>query len=55
MGLNLFAIQSIANDRSLADVARASMPYMLMISAFAFLLYAVPGVALWLPALMKAS
>lgn len=55
MGLNLFAIQSIANDRSLADVARASTPYMLMISAFAFLLYAVPGIALWLPALMKAA
>jgi C4-dicarboxylate transporter, DctM subunit len=55
MGLNLFAVQSIANDRTLADVGRASIPYMLMISAFAFLLYAFPGIALWLPALMKAS
>jgi len=55
MGLNLFAIQSIANDRSLAEVATASMPYTLMISAFAFLLYAVPQLALWLPAMMKAS
>jgi tripartite ATP-independent transporter DctM subunit len=55
MGLNLFAIQSIASDRSLADVAMASMPYTIMISAFAFLMYAVPQLALWLPSMMKAS
>ncbi len=55
MGLNLFAIQSIASDRSIGDVARASMPYMLMISAFAFLLYAFPSIALWLPTMMKAG
>ncbi len=55
MGLNLFAIQSIASDRSLGEVAWASMPYTLMISAFAFLLYAFPGIALWLPAMMKAT
>ena len=55
MGLNLFAIQSIASDRTLADVATASMPYTIMISAFAFLMYAVPQIALWLPSMMKAS
>jgi tripartite ATP-independent transporter DctM subunit len=55
MGLNLFAVQSIASDRTLADVARASMPYTIMISAFAFLMYAVPQIALWLPSMMKAS
>lgn len=55
MGLNLFAVQSIASDRTLADVARASMPYTVMISAFAFLMYAVPQIALWLPSMMKAS
>jgi C4-dicarboxylate transporter, DctM subunit len=55
MGLNLFAIQSIASDRSLAEVAMASMPYTIMISAFAFLLYAAPQIALWLPSMMKAS
>jgi C4-dicarboxylate transporter DctM subunit len=55
MGLNLFAIQSIASDRSLADVAMASMPYTIMISLFAFLLYAAPQMALWLPAMMKAN
>ena len=55
MGLNLFAIQSIASDRTLAEVATASMPYTIMISAFAFLMYAVPQIALWLPSMMKAS
>ena len=55
MGLNLFAIQSIASDRTLADVAKASMPYTVMISAFAFLMYAAPQIALWLPSMMKAS
>jgi tripartite ATP-independent transporter DctM subunit len=55
MGLNLFAIQSIASDRTLAEVATASMPYTIMISAFAFLLYAAPQIALWLPSMMKAS
>jgi C4-dicarboxylate transporter, DctM subunit len=55
MGLNLFAIQAIANDQSLGDVAKASMPYAMMISAFGFLLYAFPVIALWLPAMMKAG
>lgn len=55
MGLNLFAIQAIANDQSLGDVAKASMPYAVMISAFGFLLYAFPVIALWLPAMMKAG
>lgn len=55
MGLNLFAIQSIASDKSLGDIARASMPYTVMISVFAFLLYAFPAIALWLPSMMKAG
>jgi C4-dicarboxylate transporter DctM subunit len=53
MGLNLFAVQSIAPDRSLGDVAVASAPYCVLIIAFSFLLYAFPQIALWLPAAMK--
>jgi tripartite ATP-independent transporter DctM subunit len=53
MGLNLFAIQSIAPGRTLSDVAMASMPYCFLIVAFCFLLYAFPGIALWLPAALK--
>lgn len=53
MGLNLFAVQSIVPDRSLGDVAAASAPYCILIIAFAFLLYAFPEIALWLPGVMK--
>lgn len=53
MGLNLFAIQSIVPDRTLGDVAIASLPYCAIIIAFSFLLYAFPQIALWLPAVMK--
>lgn len=54
MGLNLFAIQAISGC-NLSEVARASAPYAVMISAFAFLLYAFPAIALWLPSMMKAG
>jgi len=53
MGLNLFAIQSIAPGRTLSDVAIASMPYCVLIVAFSFALYAFPGLVLWLPAALK--
>jgi tripartite ATP-independent transporter DctM subunit len=53
MGLNLFAVQSIVPDRTLGDVAIASLPYCGIIVGFAFLLYAFPQIALWLPAVMK--
>jgi C4-dicarboxylate transporter DctM subunit len=53
MGLNLFAVQSIAPDRTLGEVAWASAPYAVIIVAFSFLLYAVPGLALWLPSALK--
>ena len=53
MGLNLFAIQSIVPDRSLSDVSAASLPYCALIIGFAFVLYALPGLALWLPATLR--
>ena len=53
MGLNLFAIQSISGGTTLARIARSSAPYAMLIIALCFLLYAVPGLALWLPAHMK--
>jgi len=52
MGLNLFAIQSIARDRSLGDVGRASVPYAVMIVCLCFMLYAFPSIALSLPNIM---
>ena len=53
MGLNLFAISSIAPDRTLGEIAWASAPYAVIIVAFSFLLYAVPEIVLWLPAALK--
>jgi C4-dicarboxylate transporter, DctM subunit len=53
MGLNLFAINSIAPDRSLGEVAMASAPYAGIIVLFSFALYAFPEIALWLPAALK--
>lgn len=49
MGLNLFAIQSIAGKVSLGRIAYSSLPYALMIVAFAMLIYAIPEIVLWLP------
>ena len=53
MGLNLFAVQSISGNVPLGTIARSSMPYALIITAFCFLLYAFPEIALWLPRSMK--
>jgi C4-dicarboxylate transporter, DctM subunit len=53
MGLNLFAINSIAPERSLGDVALASAPYAAIIVLFSFFLYAFPQLVLWLPAALK--
>jgi tripartite ATP-independent transporter DctM subunit len=55
MGLNLFAIQSISGGSSLKDIAVSSAPYAAIISAFSFVLYAFPQIALFLPQLMRAN
>lgn len=49
VGLNLFAIQSIAPDTKLATIAWSSLPYCFIIIGFAFLIYAFPQIVLWLP------
>ena len=53
IGLNLFAVQSIAGDASLAEITRASVPYAVMLCVLCFLLYFWPELALWLPRTMK--
>ena len=54
MGLNLFAIQSVSDDWPMIDVVKGSAPFALIISAFAFLLFLFPDIALWLPRTMHA-
>jgi len=53
MGLNLFAIHSIAAPSNLGRIARSSAPYAIAISLLCFILYFFPQIALWLPATMK--
>ncbi len=53
MGLNLFAVHSIAAPASLGLIARSSIPYAVIIVLLCFILYWLPGIALWLPATLK--
>jgi len=56
MGLNLFAIQSIAPEgTSLGKVARSSAPFALIIAIFVYVLYYLPQIALWLPLSLKGG
>jgi len=54
IGLNLFAVQSIARDVSLGTIAWASLPYALMLCALSYLLFFFPDLALWLVGTMKS-
>lgn len=54
MGLNLFAIQSVSGGWPMVEVVKGSAPFALIISAFAFLLFLFPDIALWLPTTMQA-
>ena len=52
-GLALFVLKGVVPDATMADVWRASIPYM-FISIFAMaLIFVFPGIATWLPALMR--
>jgi C4-dicarboxylate transporter, DctM subunit len=53
IGLNLFAVQSVARDVDLATISWASLPYAVMLSALCFLLYFFPELATWLPVAMR--
>ncbi|HSV20269.1 MAG TPA: TRAP transporter large permease [Casimicrobiaceae bacterium] len=54
MGLNLFAVHSIARPAKIGAIARSSMPYAVLISLLCFILYFFPQLALWLPATLKS-
>jgi C4-dicarboxylate transporter DctM subunit len=54
VGMNLFVVQGIRPDGGpVADVIRGAIPYAVIMILFAILLIAVPGLATWLPALMR--
>lgn len=54
MGLNLFAIHSVAQGRAtLPTIIRGSLPFAVVMMAFLLLLYVVPDLALWLPRTLR--
>ncbi len=54
VGMNLFVVQGIRPDGGpVADVIRGAIPYAVIMILFAILLIIVPGLATWLPALMR--
>jgi tripartite ATP-independent transporter DctM subunit len=54
VGMNLFVVQGIRPDGGpVADVIRGAAPYAIIMILFALALIAVPGLATWLPQLMR--
>ena len=53
VGMNLFVVQGIRPDRGgIGDVIRGSLPYVVIMLAFTFLLMAFPAIVTWLPSQM---
>jgi C4-dicarboxylate transporter, DctM subunit len=53
MGLNLFAINSIAPDVDLNIIIRGSFPFLCVMFVFLGVMYMFPQIALWLPHTMR--
>jgi TRAP-type C4-dicarboxylate transport system permease large subunit len=54
VGMNLFVVQGIRpDDGPVADVIQGAVPYALIMVLFACLLIAYPGIATWLPELVR--
>ncbi len=53
VGMNVFVINSIARDISLGAIYRGTMPFIAVDVLRLVLLCAFPGIALWLPGLLK--
>jgi tripartite ATP-independent transporter DctM subunit len=54
VGLNIFVIKNIAPDIPLSDIIWGVMPFVVLMALAVLLLCFVPGIALWLPALISA-
>lgn len=50
VGLNLYVVQGARRGGNLSEVMVGALPYAVLMLLMAFLLIAVPGLALWLPA-----
>ena len=54
VGLNLFVIKNIAPDIPLSDIIWGVMPFVGIMIATVILLCFVPGIAMWLPAILSS-
>jgi len=55
VGMNLFTIQMLAPGSTLGQIARGSLPFVIILFIGLILVTAFPEIALWLPAQMKMS
>lgn len=53
VGLNLFVVQSLRTRGNMNDVIAGSLPFVIMMLLMIAVLAAVPGLALWLPAVFS--
>jgi TRAP-type C4-dicarboxylate transport system permease large subunit len=52
-GLALFVLKGVVPDASMADVWKASLAYMLISTLVLAIIFVFPGLATWLPGLMR--
>ena len=53
LGMNLYVIQGVAKDVSIGRIFKGVMPFLASDFVHLFLLILIPGMALWLPAVMQ--
>jgi TRAP-type C4-dicarboxylate transport system permease large subunit len=52
-GLALFVLKGVVPDASMGDVWKASIAYMMISTLLVAVIFVVPGIATWLPGLMR--
>jgi TRAP-type C4-dicarboxylate transport system permease large subunit len=52
VGINVFALASVAQDVPMASIFRRVLPYFICMLILVCLLYAFPSLALWLPSVV---
>ncbi len=53
LGINLFVVKGIAPQVSSRDIMMGAMPFLLILAVASWVLVAFPGLALWLPSMMR--
>ena len=53
VGMNLFVIQGVSPDSKMTQIVKGVMPYALVMGIEMLILCFVPGLATWLPSIVK--